>query len=342
MIAIADHFEPAIVPERPGAYATRDEQEERVEAWCAGYPSAIAAWRDSAGHPLRHTYFYPAEQYSKVLLDRLSEHCRAGWGEIEIHLHHGIDAPDTAANTRKVLCQFRDTLAAHGCLARWNGGGEPRYAFVHGNWALANSLGGRGCGVDAEMEILAETGCYADLTLPPAPHLPQIGKINALYECRVPLGRRAPHRRGRDLRRDRPPRVWPLIVQGPLGLTFTRRVRGWPVPSIETGGLTLGNPPSMARLRLWRSAAIRVKHRPDWLFIKLDCHGMNPADAPAIMGAPMQRFLSELTDGAGGGSRSRIHFVTAREMVNMILAACDGREGDPGAYRDYRLRLISA
>ena len=33
-----------------------------------------------------------------------------------------------------------------------------------------------------------------------------------------------------------------------------------------------------------------------------------------------------------------VHFTTVREMVNMILAACDGREGNPGLYRDYRFK----
>jgi hypothetical protein len=28
-------------------------------------------------------------------------------------------------------------------------------------------------------------------------------------------------------------------------------------------------------------------------------------------------------------------------MVNIALAACDGHDGDPGAYRDYRLRPIT-
>jgi hypothetical protein len=31
--------------------------------------------------------------------------------------------------------------------------------------------------------------------------------------------------------------------------------------------------------------------------------------------------------------------VTAREMVNIIWAACDGKDGNPGEYRDYRLKL---
>ncbi len=52
----------------------------------------------------------------------------------------------------------------------------------------------------------------------------------------------------------------------------------------------------------------------------------------------MQRFLAELTEGAEDRGEI-IHFVTARQMVNMIWAACDGREGNPGDYRDYRLKL---
>jgi len=52
----------------------------------------------------------------------------------------------------------------------------------------------------------------------------------------------------------------------------------------------------------------------------------------------MQRFLTELVEGAPD-RQEVIHFVTARQMVNMIWAACDGREGNPGEYRDYCLKL---
>ena len=341
MVALADHFEPSIVPEAPQTHASAEEQERRVERWCSKYPAAVDAWRDAEGFPLRHTYFYPAEQYSKVLIDRLAEHCRTGWGEIEVHLHHGTKEPDTAENTRRVLIEFREALVAHGCLSRWNGEGSPRYAFVHGNWALANSGGGQACGVDEEMEILRETGCYADLTLPSAPHPAQVHKINALYECAGPLDQRAPHRWGRNLRRGHPPRVFPLIIQGPLGLDFARRLRGWRVPSIENGALTTLCPPTMHRLRLWCGAAITVERRPDWIFIKLHCHGMDPRDEAAMLGSPLRRFLDQLTEWAGASGRHRVHFVTAREMVNIALAACDGLEGNPGDYRDYRLRLIT-
>src|SRR5262249_36857292 len=147
----------------------------------------------------RHTYFFPAEQYHKPLLERLADHCRAGWGEIETQLHHGVKEADTARKTQRVLVEFRDRLVEHGCLSQLDDTGPPRYAFVHGNWALANSAGGPNCGVDNEMLILAETGCYADFTLPSAPDPTQVGKINSLYECALPLDHQAPHRRGRDL-----------------------------------------------------------------------------------------------------------------------------------------------
>jgi hypothetical protein len=32
-----------------------------------------------------------------------------------------------------------------------------------------------------------------------------------------------------------------------------------------------------------------------------------------------------------------LHYVTAREMVNIVRAAEDGAHGNPGAYRDYGL-----
>jgi hypothetical protein len=319
----------------------RREQERRLTNWCREYPAGVSAWRDDEGQPLRHTYFYPAEEYDEALVDRLAEHCHAGWGEIEIHLHHGVEAPDTAENTARTLIEFRDALSARGCLSREAGDGPPRYGFVHGNWALANSDHGRFCGVNEEMQILADTGCYADFTLP-APSPAQIGKINAIYECAPPLNKRAPHRRGTDLQCGRAPSTFPLIFQGPLMVDFGRRKHGRPYPGIESGELSGANPPTMRRLRLWQDAAISVQGRPEWLFIKLHCHGMTPRDEPAMFGPSIEGFLEDLVEGAGNGPDYRLHFVTMREMVNIALAASDGRRGNPGEWRDYRFRPVEA
>lgn len=339
MIAVADHFEPAIDPNDGFGRATYDEQERRLERWCREYPLAFDSWRDHEGRPFVRSYFYPAEQYDKGLVQRLSFHCKAGWGEIETHLHHGTMGPDTEENTRRQLLEFRNALASvHGALSYLDGVGLPRYAFVHGNFALANSADGFNCGVDSEMQLLAETGCYADFTLPPGPfYRSHIAKINSLYECALPLNRRAAHRSGRDLECGRRPRVFPLMVEGPLMLSLSSSAGR--LVSVENGSVTSKNPPSMHRLKLWKQAAIAVKGRPDWLFIKLQCHGMDPRDREVMLGAPMVQFLRDLIEGAPHRSET-LHFVSAREMVNIILAATDGREGNPGEYRDYRLKRL--
>jgi hypothetical protein len=343
IIAMVDHFEPSFVPNAPkGTLATVADQETRLKHWCRRYPVVADSWRDHDGMPFRHTYFSPAEQYHEQIIGRLAEHCRKGWGEIEIHLHHGVNEPDTAKNTRRILEEFRSVLVRHGGLSKLDGGEAPRYAFAHGNWALANSANGRCCGVDSEMQILAETGCYADFTLPSAPDPTQIGKINALYECALPLSRRAPHRYGHDLTVGNRPTVFPLIMQGPLLLTLLRGNRRCLCARVENGGLMKNDPPTMERTKLWRKASITVRGRPNWLFIKLHGHGMDPRDEAVMLGEPMKRFYQELIEGSAGGREYQVHFVTAREMVNIALAACDGCDGNPGNYREYRLKLITA
>ncbi len=342
MIALADHFEPAIIPHNGSARAPHHEQERRLEHWCRAYPRAFDRLRDHDGKPFVHTYFYPAEQYDRSLVTRIASHCAEGWGEIEVHLHHGLRHPDNAENTRRQLLEFRNALAFdHGSLCYLDGVGAPRYGFVHGNFALANSAAGYNCGVDSEMQLLADTGCYADFTLPPGLyHRAHIPKINSLYECIPPLDRAGAHREGHTLTAGRAPTVFPLMVEGPLMLSFLRP-DGRRLVGVENGSLTTKNPPSLYRWGLWKQANIRVAGRPDWLFIKLQCHGMDPRDEEVMLGEGAQRFLRQLIEGAPERMET-LHFVTTREMVNIILAACDGREGNPGDYRDYRLQRLPA
>jgi hypothetical protein len=341
IFALADHFEPAIDPTDGLKRVPRDEQTRRLDWWVREYPKVIDEWRDPDGHPFVHTYFYPAEQYDEGLLDTLADHCHDGWGEVEIHLHHGMQHPDTAENTRHTLTEFRDRLAfRHRCLSIEEGDSRPRYAFVHGNFALANSAGGKNCGVDSEMQILADTGCYVDMTLPTGYwHAAQISKINSLYEIGLPLEQQAPHREGRDLAVGQPPTIYPLMVEGPLVTDFRRTLRS-ARPAIETGAIMGSLPLSLSRLALWKQAQVHVLGRPDWLFIKLHCHSMDPTQKETVMGDSFRKFLAELVGGAAD-RKETLHFTTAREMTNILLAACDGREGNPGDYRDYRFKRIS-
>jgi hypothetical protein len=338
ILVVANHFEPGW-DERVGVVDLAT-QRARVDEWCDQARATGDAIRDCDGTPFRHTYFYPAEQYHRPLIERLAELESDGFGEVEIHLHHGVERPDTAENLRRALEEFRDLLSEeHRCLSRLDGVGQPRYAFVHGNLALANSMGGRCCGVDSEMRILAETGCYADLTLPAAPLQPQTPRINALYQCGRPLDEPIPHRTGKNLRVGAKI-TWPVLLTGPLVFDWSRRRRGLPAPRIDDGALTSSYPLTPERLRRWRGAGICVHGRPEWIFIKLYCHGFFTNDQAATIGEPARRFLQETLELADRDGRFKIHFATAREAFNIALAAVDGRSGEPGLYRNYRLRPV--
>src|SRR5262249_51650126 len=155
---VVNHFEPAWTED--GAPLDWATQLERLEHWTKQARAIGRAVQDCDGTPFRHTYFYPAEQYHPPLLEKFAELQAEGLGEADLPRPRGVDQPATAANCRRTLESSRDILAQeHKCLSRRHGVGPPLYAFVHGNLALANSAGGRYCGVDSEMQILADTGC---------------------------------------------------------------------------------------------------------------------------------------------------------------------------------------
>lgn len=341
MVIVANHFEPSWKDDN--SFCDLNTQARRIKSWVKQARATGAQLRDHDGTPFRHTYFYPGEQYHRPLLEMLADLEAEGLGEVEIHLHHGVERPDTADRTRRALVEFRDLLAEeHQCLSREDGDPRPRYAFIHGNLALANSMGGRCCGVDNEMEILAETGCYADLTLPAAPQKAQALMINAIYQCGRPLNERAPHRTGRRLRVGAQVRL-PIILTGPLVLDWRLRASGLPTlprPRLDDGALTSKYPVDAERLNRWRNTRITVEGRPDWIFIKLYCHGFFKGDQEATLGPSMLRFWAETIESADRDGRFKIHFVTAREAFNIVMAAVDGRNGDPNLCRDYRLRPI--
>lgn len=340
IFTIANHFEPG------WSYApiSLDEQRRRLDDYIEEARKTGEAVIDADGTKFRHTNFYPAEQYDRRILDAMSAMQAEGLGDVEIHLHHGLEKPDTAENLRKTLIEFRDVLAEeHNCLSRFDGAGSPVYAFVHGNLALGNSAGGKLCGVDEELQILAETGCYADFTLPSAPDETQVPVINQIYEIGLPLNEKMAHRRGKRVcvlpKNGIEPQL-PLIFTGPLIFNWTRRVKGLPVPRIDDGVLAANQPLDLARFRRWMNANITVKGRSDWVFIKLYCHGFFDYDQSACIGEDARRFFSDVIENGEKTGGYKVHFATSREVFNMATAAMDGAAGDPNDYRNYRLQAI--
>lgn len=338
IFTIANHFEPAW---SAGGPLDHKAQMARLKAYQKLARETGEAVRDTDGTKFRHTNFYPAEQYDPEILDIMAEMQADGLGEVEVHLHHGVERPDTEENLRKVLVEFRDTLAErHKCLSVMNGYESPMYAFVHGNLALANSCGGRNCGVDSEMQILRETGCYADMTLPSAPEQSQVAVMNQIYECALPIDEAAPHRRGiRVAAGGKSPQL-PLIFTGPLVFNWTRTIKGLPIPRIDDGALTANQTMDGARFRRWKNANITVVGRSEWIFVKLYCHGFFTHDQSACIGDEARRFFGELSNESAKSGEYKIHFATAREAFNIATAAIDGFSGDPNKFRDHLLQPI--
>lgn len=317
-IAVCDHYEPE------WGRAPKSEAIARVDRWCREYPARFARFADSSGRPPQHTFFFPADEYRPEYLDRLARLCARGFGDVDIHLHHDRDTPDGLRNT---LESFKHVLAdRHGLLRRDPATGQLTYGFIHGNWALCNSRpDGRWCGVDNELGILQETGCYADFTLPSAPVATQTRTINSIYYAADRPGERKSHDVGpRSRVGAQAPQDHLLLIQGPLRFNWGRRKLGL-IPRIENGDLNPANPPSWNRCRQWLDCNIAVAGRPDWLFVKLHTHGAKPPAADMWFGPAVQQFHADLAACAARRPEFRFHYVTAWEMAGLVRQAESGQ-----------------
>jgi hypothetical protein len=329
LFCIADHYEP-----RHGDVGA-ERAMQRVHAWVQQYPLLFDCFRDSDGRPPRHTFFYPLEEYDSAEIDALAGLCRQGYGEVEVHLHHDNDNPE---NLRRRLLAYKNLLAErHGMLCRRRDNGQLAYGFVHGNWALDNSRpDGRWCGVNCELDILRETGCYADFTMPSAPSQTQTRKINSIYyACDDPV-RPKSHDWGVDVGVEPQPANSLVMVQGPLLLDWQRRRMGL-IPRIENGCIQGNQAPTAARLDLWLKARIQVPTRPDWYFVKVYTHGAPEDNARVLLGEPMVRFHQALAARAQKDPRFHFHYLSAREMYNLVRAAAVNWQGSVNDARDQEL-----
>jgi hypothetical protein len=338
LFAFCDHYEP-LWKLAAGSAAAQETGEARVAAWHRDYPIMAAPFRDADGYPPRHTFFFPGEQYAPSYLDHLADLVRRDLGEVELHLHHDGDTRETL---RRDLVRYLGELAAHGHLAR-EPDGRLRYAFIHGNWCLANARNdGRWCGVAEELPLLFETGCYADYTFPSAPDECQPQIVNQIYWPDGDLSRRRAYeqgvraRVGGDAGRGRGDRI--LMIQGPLAPAL-QKAEGRRVPRlrIENAAVTAADPATASRIRTWVDQQIHVEGRPEWVFVKVHTHGAPEKQAASLLGAGGQALHRELTTRYNDGRKWALHYVTAREMFNIAMAAVDGQSGDPGAFRNYVL-----
>jgi hypothetical protein len=329
MFSFVDHYEPQWG--RP-AY---EVEVQRVARWRNGYKAMAAKHRDADGVHPQHTFFYPEEEYRVEHLNQIAALCREGFGEIEVHLHHDND---TEAGLREKITQFVKVLhERHGALPIDPATGKPVFAFIHGNWCLDNSRGdGRWCGVNNELRVLGELGCYADFTLPSAPSDTQTQKINSIYYATDDCKRPKSHNNGVNAQVGLPASGDLLIVQGPLALNWKNRRWGL-IPRIENADVRAAYPPTADRVDLWVQQQIHVQGKPEWIFIKVHTHGTQDRDIEALLGAPVEAMFNHLERRYNNGKTHVLHYVNSREMFNIIKAAEAGLSGNPHDYRNHVL-----
>jgi hypothetical protein len=317
-LCIVDHYEPM------AGGAPLHVQQERVDRWVREYPRSVAGIGDSRDRPPQHTFFYPVEEYNPELVEKLAGICRQGLGDAEVHLHHDND---TAAHLRDTLEKSKEALFCGHGLLRKDERGEITYGFVHGNWALCNSRpDGRWCGVNNELTVLRQTGCYADFTMPSAPSLTQTVTINSIYYATDRPPRPKAHDVGIPAQVGlAPPEDSLLLIQGPLAIDWRRRKWGV-LPRLENADLHGGFPPTMARFDLWLRARVGVVGRPNWIFVKLHTHGAPERNASMLLGEPMRAFHQALAAYAAKSPCLRYYYITAREMADLVHQAERGAD----------------
>ena len=299
-LAIADHFEPFV------GNPDESRASERVEIWGRDWPSIAKRYCDSAGKHPKYTFFYPQEQYRPDLIDALSNITRQGVGDVEIHIHHDGEGEQDFVER---MSTFRDTLYhRHGLLREHQG--KIRFGFIHGNWALDNSLpNGKWCGLNNEITLLEDLGCYADFTMPSVNSPTQARTINEIYWAVDDPAQPKSYDRGRPFEAGERSKNL-LMVPGPLGIRWAERF----LPRLESGEIASYDLPSQYRVKRWLSCAPRIGQN---IFIKLFGHGAQERNLSALLGGGLDRlFKSAQAECRHRGWR--LNYVSCWEMYQAI------------------------
>lgn len=302
-VALCDHYEPL------GRSPSLERALKKVAAWRDKWPRIAAdAPRDAAGQTPQYSFFYPQEEYRRELLDGVAEIVHLGVGDVEVHLHHDNEKPDTFVLKVSDFCRrLRDD---HGLLRQQNG--KTVFGFIHGNWALDNARpDGRWCGLNGEIALLRDLGCYADFTMPSAPSPTQGHIVNQVYWC-TSNGRSRSFDRGIEATVGGGRHGDLLMITGPFGLRFGERL----IPRLETGEIAGYDLATPERVRRWFDLAPIVG---DDMFLKLFTHGADDRNIDALLDgglANLYRLVAQEAERRG----IEIRWATAWQMYQAIEA----------------------
>ncbi len=302
-VALTDHFEPF------WAKADEAQARRRVEMWRRLWPEIASRHNDDLGRPPRYSFFYPEEEYRPDLLELLAELARMGVADVEVHLHHDGESEQAFLDRmRRFIVLLHER---HGLLRRR--GERIVFGFIHGNWALDNSHpDGRYCGLNNEITLLRDLGCYADFTMPSAPSPTQARMVNCIYWAVDDPERPKSYDIGIPVQVGAGQAGDLLMIPGPLGLRWDDRL----APRLEKGELAAHVPLTRRRARSWLALAPRVGEDA---FLKLFAHGAKETNAAALLQGGLDQALQWLREECSQRG-VQLRFASAWEMFQAIEA----------------------
>lgn len=109
---------------------------------------------------------------------------------------------------------------------------------------------------------------------------------------------------------------------------YLRQRRKWGlIPRFENADVSAARPVTNARVANWTGQRIGVIGRSDWVFIKVHTHGCQESNFPVLFDGRLHEALKPL----------QLHYVTAREVYNLVKTAEAGQTGEPEHFRNFVL-----
>ena len=305
-------------------------KKDRLNSWINDYPSVVNGFKDADGVMPQHTWFSAIDLIDENELEAIKPLVDAGYGEVELHWHHSHVSDEVFRNDLK---NGLEIFHKYGFMKPYKKGIHSCFSFIHGNWSLNNSRGVEYCGIDNEIEILKEFGCYADFTFPALFSPAQPKYVNKISYTTIANVRKS-YNKGRTSEvgvKEKESEF--MIMQGPLAINLFDWRHKWH-PTIENGDVNGDyTQNSKKRIDCWVRQNIHVKNNPNWIFVKVFCHGAQ--DYKSLTSNSTIQMYRYLDTKYNDGKRYRLHYVTARECYNIIKAAEDGKDDNPNLYRDY-------
>ena len=133
----------------------------------------------------------------------------------------------------------------------------------------------------------------------------------------------------------KPPDKTLMLIQGIIGVRYHAKKQL--KLGVECSDLDVRNPPTIERVIFWVKNSIAIPGNPNWRLFKLHTHGGPEDKWDANFGSYANMAFNYLEKKYDNGEKYILHYVTARELFNIVKATEEAKQGNPHKYRDFAI-----